>query len=189
MQVTQGVRHVTYLQPDRYDENLIIGKQPCLLESNLQFLMAVSLLPVKCLREADHDNHAFEECPADLMLPILPGLESLGIQPDVDAIPDKTVIEFVDGFPVAVRVDKKNFRLLCCCHSQESVPRDHSGERGGENRKGIILEQVFQVKRHYVPFCFASRNTSSGSIPRWRLSPCRSRLNCERPNHSRKRVR
>jgi hypothetical protein len=35
-------------------------------------------------------------------------LESFRVEPDIDSLPDHTLVEFVDSFPVAVCVDEKN---------------------------------------------------------------------------------
>lgn len=60
--------------------------------------MAITLLLVESARKADDHHIAFENRLADLVLPILPGLEVFCIQPGIDPILDEARIEFVNGF-------------------------------------------------------------------------------------------
>jgi len=113
MQAVQGLGHVALFQSRRDDEDFIVRKEVRFFEREFQFLMAVSMLFIEVVCEADDDRIAFEDRITDLVLPILPGLESFRIKPDIQSILDQTLIQFVDGFPVAVCVDEEDARLLC----------------------------------------------------------------------------
>ena len=86
VQMTQGLRHGTPLQPEGDDEDLIIRKRPRLFEGELQFLVAVSALFVESPRKTDDHRVTFEDRLADLILPVLPGLEVVRIQPCIHVI-------------------------------------------------------------------------------------------------------
>ena len=113
MQGTQRLGHLTFFKPDRNDKNLIIREKFQLFERDLQLFVTISLMFVKAPREADDNNIAFKERSADLVLPVLPRLESFHIQPGVDSIPGEAMVEFVNGYLVTVCVDKENMILLC----------------------------------------------------------------------------
>ena len=74
--------------------------------------MTVTRLFVKPSREADQDPVAVEDRLADLMLPILPGLKVLRVQPGPDSIPDKTLMKFADSFLVTMGIYQEDVQLL-----------------------------------------------------------------------------
>lgn len=112
MQMSQGLGHVTFLQPYGDDEDFIVWKKVRFFEREFQFLVAVSVLSVESAREADEDNVTLDERIADLVLPILPGLKSFRIEPDVQSILNQTLVQLVDDFSVTVCVDKEYIFLL-----------------------------------------------------------------------------
>ena len=54
-----------------------------------------------------------EDRPADLMLPVLPGLEILYIQPGIDSIPDQALVKFADRLLIPMGINKENIHLPC----------------------------------------------------------------------------
>jgi len=67
---------------------------------------------VKSTGEANDDRITLEESVADLILPILPGLETFHIEPGIQSILDQSLVQLVDGFPIAVCVDEEDFCIL-----------------------------------------------------------------------------
>ena len=59
-------------------------------------------------RKADDDHVTFEDRLADLVLPVLPGLQVLHIHPNAHFVLDKAAIKFMDGFPVGMCMDQKD---------------------------------------------------------------------------------
>ena len=113
VEMAQGFGHVAFLQPHRDDENFIVRKEVRFFECKFEFLVAVSVLFIEAARETDEDHFTFEDGIADLILPILTGFESFRVEPGMDAIPGHALIEFVDSFPVAVRVDEEDACFSC----------------------------------------------------------------------------
>lgn len=113
MQMAQTFRHFTILQPDGDDKYFTIVKQLCLIEGDLQLFVAVARLPIESARQADEDPVAVEDRFADLMLPVLPGLQILRVQPGMDPIPNQALVKFADCFLIPVCVNQKDVHLLC----------------------------------------------------------------------------
>lgn len=112
MQMPQGLGQVTFFQPYGNDEDFIVWKKVRFFEREFQFFVAVSVLFIESAREAGEDNVTLDERIADLILPVLPGLESFRIEPDVQSILNQTLVQLVDDFPVTVCVDKEYIFLL-----------------------------------------------------------------------------
>ena len=113
MEVAQRFRRFTFLQARRDDENLVTGEEVRFFERKFEFFVAVSVLLIEVARQADDDHVTFEQGLADLLLPILPRLESLRVKPDVQSVSDQPLIQLADSFPVTVRVDEEDVRLSC----------------------------------------------------------------------------
>ena len=87
MEVTQRFGHVAFFEAHGEDENFV-HEQVRFFEGDFQFLVAVAVLFVERPRQADDDRVASEDCLADFALPVLPGLELLGVEPRINSIPD-----------------------------------------------------------------------------------------------------
>src|SRR5262245_30425603 len=111
MQMVQGIGHITFFEPNRNNEYLII-KPFRLFQRDLQFLMAISLLFVKYPRETNDNHIAFEDCLANFILPILPGLEFFNIKPDSHSIFYHTVIEFLDSCLIIMCMANEDYGIL-----------------------------------------------------------------------------
>ena len=109
----QRLGHIAFLKPHWNDEDLMISKQFCFFECDLQFFMAVALLLVEASRKTDDDHITFEDRLADLVLPVLSRLEFFRIQPDIDSIFDEARIKFMNNFPVTMGVNQKYVDMLC----------------------------------------------------------------------------
>src|SRR5262245_28736876 len=111
--MSKGRWHLTRYKPNGNDKNLSILEQLCLFQRDLKFLMPVTRLFVESPRETDDDPVTLENCFSDLMLPVLPGLKILRVQPYIDSIPDHALMKFADNLLVTMSIDKKNVHLLC----------------------------------------------------------------------------
>ena len=111
VQVTERGRHLTIFEAYGNNEDPPILQQFGFLEGDLQFLMPVSRLLVESPRETDKDQVPVQDRLADLMLPVLPGLKVLGIQPGIDAIPDQALVKFADRFLIPMGINKENIHL------------------------------------------------------------------------------
>jgi hypothetical protein len=112
VQVTKRFGHVALFEAQGDDEDLV-HEQARFFEGEFQLLVAVSVLLVERARQADDCRIACEDRLADLMLPVLPGLQVFHIEPRVDSIPPQALMQFVNGSFVAVGVDEKNAYLFC----------------------------------------------------------------------------
>lgn len=112
MEAPQRFGHFTILEAYRDDKNVAIRQEICLLKRKLQFLVAISLPLIKCPRETSYHHITLEQRIADLDLPVLSGLEPFCVQPRIHPVTDEALVQFMDGFPVAVRVYKEDARFL-----------------------------------------------------------------------------
>lgn len=113
MEAAQRDRHFTFGKAHRDDKDSIFGEKVGFFERQFQFLMTVSMLFIETARKADNYHVTLEERIADLILPILPGLEPFRIEPDVEPVSNQTLVQLVGSLPVTVRVDEEYVRFSC----------------------------------------------------------------------------
>jgi hypothetical protein len=75
--------------------------------------VAVARLFVKSTRQANKNEVALKDRPVNFVLPVLPGLEILHVQPGIDSIPYQALVKFADHLLIPVCINKENVHLLC----------------------------------------------------------------------------
>jgi hypothetical protein len=100
--MAQGFGHIALFEAHRDDENFIVREEVRFFEREFEFLVPIALLFIESIRKADNGYVTLEEGIADLILPILPGLETFRIKPNVQPVSDQTLIQLADSVPVIV---------------------------------------------------------------------------------------